>query len=191
MGSNKKPQPPERIVELRKLVDETANALNWKQFDYLTDIRRRLLVCHFLPETCNLMVHEKAEVCDCSVRVIYLAFSNQWFLDAKPRVARAIMGMRTPKILNNYLKKAEQGGHDGLGDRHVQERILEQVGILDKVDGNISPVTINVALIAQERQKNQIAGFNRLGYKLEFLGSNGNNGNKEPEAEGVIENAGS
>ncbi len=130
-----------------------------------TPPRRRILATKCLPQAVGWSQLRKAKYAGVSPRTWYVAERDPKFRTLALEFVKSRFGDDVPEILAAYIKGAKDG------DRVRQERILEQVGILDKPEKGGTNITLTLTIeqkieFQKKRESNQSRGLEALGYTL-------------------------
>lgn len=137
-------------------------------FPELTGKQVNVLKINMLPQASTKSVLDKCAMAGVSPRYWYNTVRNPKFQAASIRLARALFGHKVWDIWHAYIRKAIHGSADFMGEKASQERILEQIGVLDKAETPKSGDTVvNITLVEQKRQENIAAGLHRFGYAID------------------------
>lgn len=127
----------------------------------LTPERRRILATKCLPQAATWNQTQKAAYAGVTTRTWYNAEKNAQFKQIACDFIKARIGEDIPEIWAVYVAGAK------LPDGYRQaERILQQVGILEKDKSIVPNVTVNVAVIEEKRKTSTETMLNRFGYTV-------------------------
>lgn len=131
-----------------------------------TPARRKILAVKLLPQAVTWSKKRKAAYARVGLRTWYNAEHDPGFKQLVVDFIKSHIGQDAPEIWTSYIFWAKAG------DRYRQERILEQLGILDKPEkGGDTNIAITVTVEEREKLKREeekgLARFiDRCGYDL-------------------------
>ncbi len=130
-----------------------------------TPARRKILAVKLLPQAAGWSKIRKAAYAGVGVRTWYNAEHDPAFRQLAVDFIKAHIGQDAPEIWTSYILWAK------LGDRYRQERILEQLGILDKPEKGDTNISLTLTIeqkieLQKKRESNQSRGLEALGYTL-------------------------
>ena len=111
-----------------------------------TPERRKILATKCLPQAALWTKKRKAKYAGVCLKTWYNAECDPKFKQLAADFITAHIGEDVPEIWSSYVLWAK------LGDRHRQERILQQLGILDKPEKG-GDTNIGVTITIEEKEK--------------------------------------
>jgi len=120
----------------------------------LTSKQRKMLAVDWLPEYISLTQERKADIAGVDPRSLRRFYVSEKYAKYAGQLARRLYGQHALHITHAQIKKAQFGGQDGLGDAGVQNKILQQIGVMDKDE---SSVNVNVTSMTDEQLRSLMA----------------------------------
>jgi len=124
--------------------------------------RRKVLVVSALPQCLDWTIEKKSELAGVSPRYWSICMGKPDFLELSAQMARKLLGSHVFDTTHAFLESAKKG------NIVAQLAHLRQLDVLDKDNGNGpgAPVTVNIAIIQQERQERIGESLKRFGYEV-------------------------
>ena len=131
-------------------------------FDYpkLTARKRKILAVNALPQCVDWTIEAKAQLAGITRQYWSKCMGQLDFQELCAKAARRFIGAHVFDTTHAFIESAKKG------NIVAQQAILRQLNVLDKDNGNGSPVTVNIAIINRERQDRLGASLGKFGYEI-------------------------
>lgn len=126
----------------------------------LTPAATKVLAVNSLPQCTTMTIKDRAALAGVSVRHWWTVTRTDSYRKALIAASRELLTEHVPEILRSYIKRAKNG------DVVAAARILEQVGVLERLRGADVNTTVNVAIVERERQQTLQTGLQQFGYTI-------------------------
>jgi len=133
-------------------------------FDYpeLTLKRRKILAVNALPQCVDWSIERRAQLAGVTRQYWSKCMGKPDFQEVCAKAARRFVGAHVFDTTHAFLESAKKG------NVVAQMAVLRQLAGRDRDNGNGSgaPVTVNIAIIQQERQERIGESLKRFGYEI-------------------------
>lgn len=149
----------DEVPELARILPKTAHLTE------LTPAQQKILAVKSFDQVLDWPQWKKAEYAQVDPKTWYYAEHSPKFLKIADEFARKQIESKEVDLLAKYISLGLNG------DRQVLERLLQQLGVLEKPEKNDTNVTVSVSVeeretLEQGRVSNQSRALESLGYTL-------------------------
>lgn len=143
-------------------VPDVCDILPFFNFPELTPKQRKILAVNSLPQCMFWSIERRAQLAGVTRQYWSKCMGKPDFQEICAKAARQIVGAHVFDTTHAFIATAK------LGNVTAQQAILRQLTVLDKDNGNGSgaPITVNIAIIQQERQERIGESLKRFGYEV-------------------------